>query len=41
MRDQVFTIVLSSRVKKNPLLTRDALKARIYTAAEQVAGNLF
>lgn len=41
VRDQVFTIVLISKVKNNPVLTRDALKARLYTAAEQVAGNLF
>ena len=41
VRDQVFTITLKTRVKEDPILTRDALKARIYTAAEQVAGNLF
>jgi hypothetical protein len=41
VRDQVFTIVLNTKAKQEPVLTRDALKARIYTAAEQVAGNLF
>jgi hypothetical protein len=41
VRDQVFTIVLSSTLKEDPILTRDALKIRGYTAAEQVAGNLF
>jgi hypothetical protein len=41
VRDQVFTITIGSSLKNDPLLKRDALKARIYTAAEQVAGNLF
>jgi hypothetical protein len=41
VRDQVFTITISSTLKNDPNLTRDALKARIYTAAEQVSGNLF
>jgi hypothetical protein len=41
VRDQVFTIVLNTKAKDEPVLTRDALKTRIYTAAEQVAGNLF
>jgi hypothetical protein len=41
VRDQVFTITLSTSLKGDPLLTREALKARIYTAAEQVSGNLF
>jgi hypothetical protein len=41
VRDQVFTITLSSTMKDDPILTRDALQSRIYTAAEQVAGNLF
>jgi hypothetical protein len=41
VRDQVFTITLSSTMKDDPILTRDALKTRIYTAAEQVSGNLF
>lgn len=41
VRDQVFTIVLSSTLKDDPILTRDTLKVRGYTAAEQVAGNLF
>jgi hypothetical protein len=41
VRNQVFTIDLNSTLKDDPILARDALKARIYTAAEQVAGNLF
>jgi hypothetical protein len=41
VRDQVFTITLSASLKGDPLLTREALKVRIYTAAEQVSGNLF
>ena len=41
VRDQVFTITISTTLKNDTLLTREALKARIYTAAEQVAGNLF
>jgi hypothetical protein len=41
VRNQVFTITISSALKDDPILTRDALKTRIYTAAEQVAGNLF
>ena len=41
VRDQVFTITLSTSLKCDPILTREALKTRIYTAAEQVAGNLF
>jgi hypothetical protein len=41
VRDQLFTIAILSTLKNDPELTRDALKAKIYTAAEQVAGNLF
>jgi hypothetical protein len=41
VRDQVFTITISTTLKNDTILTRDALKTRIYTAAEQVAGNLF
>jgi hypothetical protein len=41
VRDQVFTITIASSLKVDPILNREALKARIYTAAEQVAGNLF
>jgi hypothetical protein len=41
VRDQVFTITIASSLRNDPLLTRDVLKSRIYTAAEQVAGNLF
>jgi hypothetical protein len=41
VRDQVFTITIGSTLKNDPQLTRDILKSKIYTAAEQVAGNLF
>jgi hypothetical protein len=41
VRDQVFTITIVSTLKNDPILSRDILKTRIYTAAEQVAGNLF
>jgi hypothetical protein len=41
VRDQVFTILINSSIKNDSVLTRDALRNRIYTAAEQVAGNLF
>jgi hypothetical protein len=41
VRDQVFTITIVTSLKNDPVLKRDALKSRIYTAAEQVAGNLF
>jgi hypothetical protein len=41
VRDQVFTITIASTLKNDPILNRDALKSRAYTAAEQVAGNLF
>jgi hypothetical protein len=41
VRDQVFTITIATTLKNDTILTREALKARIYTAAEQDAGNLF
>jgi len=41
VRDQVFTITISSTIRHDSILNREALKIRIYTAAEQVAGNLF
>jgi hypothetical protein len=41
VRDQVFTITLTTTLRSDPIMTRDALETRIYTAAEQVAGNLF
>lgn len=41
VRDQLFTITISSTLKNDPILTRDALGAKIYSAAEQVSGNLF
>lgn len=41
VRDQVFTIWLTTTHKGDPVLSLDALLTRIYTAAEEVAGNLF
>jgi hypothetical protein len=41
VRDQVFTITLLSSLKNDPILTRDTLKTRSQTAAEQISGNLF
>jgi hypothetical protein len=41
VRDQVFSITIHTTAKDDPILTRDALKTRIYSASEQVAGNLF
>jgi hypothetical protein len=41
VRDQVFTITIASTLKNDPVLTRSVLKVRIFTAAEQVSGNLF
>jgi hypothetical protein len=41
VRDQVFLITISSTQKRDSVLSRSALKARISTAAEQVSGNLF
>jgi hypothetical protein len=41
VRDQLFTITLSTTLKDDLILTRMALKEKAYTASEQVAGNLF
>ena len=41
VRDQLFTITLTSSGKQDDFLTRDELKTGIATAAEQVAGKLF
>jgi hypothetical protein len=41
VRDQLFTITLSTTLKDDPIFTRMALKDKAYTASEQVAGNLF
>jgi hypothetical protein len=41
VRNQFFTIAIATSLKADPVLTRDVLIARIHTAAEQVAGNLF
>jgi hypothetical protein len=41
VRDQYFTIIIASTQRNDPVLTPDALKSKIYTAAEQVSGNLF
>ncbi len=41
VRDQLFTITLSTTAKDDLILTRMTLKEKAYTASEQVAGNLF
>jgi hypothetical protein len=41
VRNQVFTITIKTTMKADPILTREELKNRIGTAAEQVSGNLF
>lgn len=41
VRSQIFTITLKSTLEDDPILTRDVVMAHLYTAAEQVAGNLF
>jgi hypothetical protein len=41
VRDQLFTITMSTTLKDDLILTRTSLKEKIYTACEQVAGNLF
>ncbi len=41
VRDQLFTITLSTTAKDDLILTRMSLKEKAYTASEQVAGNLF
>ena len=41
VRDQVFSVTLSSTQKRDPVLNRAALRARISMAAEQVSSNLF
>jgi len=41
VRDQIFAIRISTSLRNDPLLKRDALRSRISSAAEQVAGNLF
>jgi len=41
IRNQLFTVAIYTTLKGDPILTREALKVRINTAAEQVAGNLF
>ena len=41
VRDQMFTIRISSLIKSDPVLTREALRNKISSAAEQIAGNLF
>ncbi|MGD0629134.1 MAG: hypothetical protein ABR987_07270 [Terracidiphilus sp.] len=41
VRDQLFTITVSTTLKDDLILTRMSLKEKAYTASEQVAGNLF
>lgn len=41
VRDNIFTITLSTGAKKDPSLPQEVLHEKIRLAAEQVAGNLF
>jgi hypothetical protein len=41
VRDQLFTITMSTTLKDDLILTKMSLKEKAYTASEQVAGNLF
>ena len=41
VRDQIFAITISSTVKDDMVLNNETLMTKIYTASEQVAGNLF
>ena len=41
VRDQIFTITIHSTVKDDAVLNSSTLPTKIYTASEQVAGNLF
>lgn len=41
VRDQVFTILLTTTFNPDPVLTPTKIKARALAAAEQVSGNLF
>lgn len=41
VRDQIFTITINSAVKDDMVLNTETMMTKIYTASEQVAGNLF
>lgn len=41
VRDQIFTIAIMTSLKDDPVLDHSMLMTKIYTASEQVAGNLF
>ncbi len=41
VRNQVFTITLSTTQKNDPILPREMLRTRILIVAEQVSGNLY
>ena len=41
VRDQIFTITIASTLKDDMVLNHDTMMTKIYTASEQVAGNLF
>lgn len=41
VRDQIFTISFITTLKNDPVLNRDWLMSKSYSAAEAVAGNLF
>jgi hypothetical protein len=41
VRDQVFTVTMTASVRNDPSMSRDALREKTRTIAEQVAGALF
>lgn len=41
VRNQIFAITLSSNVKDDMVLNKESLMSKMYTASEQVAGNLY
>jgi hypothetical protein len=41
VRNQIFTITLHTTLSDDPVLNTSSLMTKIYTASEQVAGNLF
>jgi hypothetical protein len=41
VRDQIFTILVTTTLRADPVLTHETLPVKLSTAAEQVSGNLF
>jgi len=41
VRDQIFTVTITTSVRNDPSMSRDALEERVRNIAEQVAGALF